>query len=148
MKHYIILNKNLLINQRSVEDSTQANLRTNVIGWIIYNPIMLAQKICLLLLLIRNDSFEWTQSWFCTYLHLQHQTQKFMLRFQIHLNWAHFLFPSKFLSITESKYFKKFAENFIIGKQSFDIKVHVFWEGHKILRNLHITFDWHYIGQK
>ena len=29
-----------------------------------------------------------------------------------------------------------------------DFKVHIFWEGHKILRNLHLTFDWHYIGQK
>ena len=27
------------------------------------------------------------------------------------------------------------------------IKVHIFWEGHKILRNLHLRFDWHYIGQ-
>ena len=27
-------------------------------------------------------------------------------------------------------------------------KVHIFWEGHKILRNLHLTFDWHYTGQK
>ena len=27
-------------------------------------------------------------------------------------------------------------------------KVHIFWEGHKILRNLQLTFDWHYIGQK
>ena len=24
-------------------------------------------------------------------------------------------------------------------------KVHIFWEGHKILRNLPLTFDWHYI---
>ena len=33
---------------------------------------------------------------------------------------------------------------------SFDFigKVHIFWEGHKILRNLHLTFDLHYIGQK
>ena len=23
-------------------------------------------------------------------------------------------------------------------------KVHIFWEGHKILRNLHLTFEWHY----
>ena len=23
------------------------------------------------------------------------------------------------------------------------IKVHLFWEGHKILRNLHLTFEWH-----
>ena len=28
------------------------------------------------------------------------------------------------------------------------VKVPIFWEGHKILRNLHLTFDWHYIGQK
>ena len=27
-------------------------------------------------------------------------------------------------------------------------KVHIFWEGHKILQNIHLTFDWHYIGQK
>ena len=27
-------------------------------------------------------------------------------------------------------------------------KVQLFWEGHKILQNLHLTFDWHYIGQK
>ena len=26
-------------------------------------------------------------------------------------------------------------------------KVHIFWEGHKILQNLHSTFDWHYMGQ-
>ena len=26
-------------------------------------------------------------------------------------------------------------------------KVHIFSEGHKILRNLHLTFDGHYIGQ-
>ena len=28
------------------------------------------------------------------------------------------------------------------------VKVHKFWEGHKKLWNLHLTFDWHYIGQK
>ena len=27
-------------------------------------------------------------------------------------------------------------------------KVYIFWEGHKILQNLHLTFDWHYLGQK
>ena len=27
------------------------------------------------------------------------------------------------------------------------IKVHIFWEGHKILRNLHRRFDQYYIGQ-
>ena len=27
-------------------------------------------------------------------------------------------------------------------------KVHIFWEGHKSLQNLHLTFDWHSIGQK
>ena len=26
-------------------------------------------------------------------------------------------------------------------------KLHIFWEAHKILRNLHRRFDWHYIGQ-
>ena len=27
-------------------------------------------------------------------------------------------------------------------------KVHTFLEGYKILGNIHLTFDWHYIGQK
>ena len=27
-------------------------------------------------------------------------------------------------------------------------KVHIFWEGHKILRNLHLTFDCMYSSQK
>ena len=27
------------------------------------------------------------------------------------------------------------------------VKAHTFWEGHKILRNLHHRFDWHYLGQ-
>ena len=26
-------------------------------------------------------------------------------------------------------------------------KVHIFWEGHKILQNLHQLFDWKYIWQ-
>ena len=26
-------------------------------------------------------------------------------------------------------------------------KVHIFWEGHKILQNLHQLFDWQYTGQ-
>ena len=35
------------------------------------------------------------------------------------------------------------------GKKLFvTFKVHMFWEGDKILRNLHLTCDWHYIEQK
>ena len=26
-------------------------------------------------------------------------------------------------------------------------KGHLFWEGYKILQNLHRRFDWHYLGQ-
>ena len=35
----------------------------------------------------------------------------------------------------------------ILTWRSLSIKVHIFLEGHKILRNLHQIFDWHYIGQ-
>ena len=35
-----------------------------------------------------------------------------------------------------------------ISKRINWIKVHIFREDHNILRNLHLTFDWHYIGQK
>jgi hypothetical protein len=27
-------------------------------------------------------------------------------------------------------------------------KAHIFWKGNTVLWNLHLTFDWHYIGQK
>ena len=27
-------------------------------------------------------------------------------------------------------------------------EVHIFWEGHEFLLNLHLTFDWHCMGQK
>ena len=39
-----------------------------------------------------------------------------------------------------SKYFKS-----KIDRPIDQYKVHIFWEGHKILQNLHLTFDWHYI---
>ena len=36
----------------------------------------------------------------------------------------------------------------IWGISALCTNVHIFGEGHKILQNLHLTFDWHYIGQK
>ena len=35
-----------------------------------------------------------------------------------------------------------------VVKGSSFFKVHIFWEGHKILRNLHLTFDCMYCSQK
>ena len=43
--------------------------------------------------------------------------------------------------------FRIWAQLFLLQIQQKD-KVHIFWEGRKILQNLHLTFDWHYIGQK
>ena len=31
--------------------------------------------------------------------------------------------------------------------ENYSVKVHIFWEGHKILGNLHQLFDWYYTGQ-
>ena len=39
--------------------------------------------------------------------------------------------------------FKRIDNNYLIYRG----KVHIFWEGHKILQNLHQLFDWQYIGQ-
>ena len=41
-----------------------------------------------------------------------------------------------------------FGQGNLNSKKIVMFKVHIFWEGHKILRNLHPTFDWQYIGQK
>ena len=46
-----------------------------------------------------------------------------------------FVAPKKIPNLGFHKFFEK-------------CKVHIFLEGHKILRNLHLTFDWYYIGQK
>ena len=47
----------------------------------------------------------------------------------------------KLLSFQTAFYFvKNYSKSFNISK------VYVFWEGHKILQNLHLTFFWHYIG--
>ena len=35
-----------------------------------------------------------------------------------------------------------------IWSKNIDGKVHIFWEGHKILRNLHLTFVYMYYRQK
>ena len=33
-----------------------------------------------------------------------------------------------------------------ISRLTLKVKVHIPWEGHIILRNLHLTFDWHYLA--
>ena len=39
------------------------------------------------------------------------------------------------------------TNQFAIPCKVWGIKVHIFWEGQRILRNLHLTFDWHYKRQ-
>ena len=43
--------------------------------------------------------------------------------------------------------YANFQNKKVVMIKSPQVKVHIFWEGHKILRNLHCWFDWHYIGQ-
>ena len=46
---------------------------------------------------------------------------------------------------------KRFSKMFWLNRSWFIriyiLKVHIFWEGHKILRNFHRKFDWHDIEQ-
>ena len=40
----------------------------------------------------------------------------------------------------------------LLSMDVFDMEIgehkgQIFWEGHKMLQNLHFRFDWHYIGQ-
>ena len=56
------------------------------------------------------------------------------------------LFLSKYFFIN---LFPSLASWGVLGGFLIDtIKVSIFWKGHKILRNLYLTFDWHYIEQK
>ena len=51
------------------------------------------------------------------------------------------------MTFCNSIVYKAFQHLVLRHYWAFSFKVHIFWEGHKILRNLHLTFDWHYIGQ-
>ena len=39
-------------------------------------------------------------------------------------------------------------EKYVCLTSWFRFKVHIFWESHKILRNLHVTFYWHFLGKR
>ena len=39
-------------------------------------------------------------------------------------------------------------KHYVMYTNFMNVKVHVFWEGHKILRNLHLTFDHSTYSQK
>ena len=66
------------------------------------------------------------------------------------IDWSHnFLVPrtshSRILYILTKTSLKNFS---IVEKGRSEGKVYIYWEGHKILRNLHLTFDCIYCGQK
>ena len=44
--------------------------------------------------------------------------------------------------------FRQILQGAEFGRSDIYSKVHIFWEGHKILRNPHLTFDWHYTWDK
>ena len=46
--------------------------------------------------------------------------------------------PSRILMIFKTN------NHFLLVVKYFLVKVHIFWGGHKMLRNLHRRFDWHY----
>ena len=64
---------------------------------------------------------------------------------QSHLHWWEIIESITFCSVN-------FLVLAILNVGSIQVlkfnKLHIFWEGHQILRNLHLTFDWHYVGQK
>ena len=61
------------------------------------------------------------------------------LKWSLQINKSKFKFKTK-----RAKSFASIARYFLIsiflGCTSYACKVHIFWEGHKILRNLHLTF--------
>ena len=59
----------------------------------------------------------------------------------LHLNWL-LSFMNWFNAICLFRW--PFLEKNYIA----NVKVHIFWEGHKILRNLHLTFDYSTYSQK
>ena len=108
---------------------------------------------------VATSRYNWCKqnSWRVTRCKLQ---LKLPLKMQAYCHCKNEIKPfMKFYSGFIYKYFNNFMKTF----SNFDlfhtenisqkcmvvkIKVQIFWEGHKILRNLYLIFDWHYIGQK
>ena len=61
--------------------------------------------------------------------------------------FTNFLFTNSLLSLLIVVRFRTKTSRFCEFVKSCHDRVHIFWEGHKILRNLTQLFDWKYIGQ-
>ena len=57
-------------------------------------------------------------------------------------------FQNILLHIVTKKYYTIFIPELKALNITVQLKVHIFWEGHKILQNLPLTFDCVYCGQK
>ena len=83
------------------------------------------------------DYFPWNHLISCQ-LVIEHTNRVFNCQIQAFLNFRVFDFPDfRFNAVYNS-----------ILLSSLFSKVHIFWKGLKILRNLHLTVDWYCIGQK
>ena len=80
-----------------------------------------------------SQNLVWTLTC-ATYNKLSHKTFENAHQANNLANIPHFLFTNG----------KSTYVNYILKL----IKVHIFWEGHKILRNLHLTFDYSTYSQK
>mgnify|MGYP007048909816 CR=1 FL=1 len=67
--------------------------------------------------------------------------------FLVKCSWKNYkIWETYYLSEIFSRKIK--LQNSLNVMQILFVKVHIFWEGHRILGNLYLTFDWHYIGPK
>ena len=57
-------------------------------------------------------------------------------------------FPLLLTECTVVKSKVKISQNFVAFSEYMKFKIHKFWEGHKILQNLHLTFDYSTFSQK
>ena len=62
----------------------------------------------------------------------------------VHIRHRQFGFPQPTILSVGKFWFRPILDP---SSLAMSFKVHIFWEGHKILRNFHQLFDWQYIGQ-
>ena len=74
------------------------------------------------------------------WLHQPYQYMYFlftMSEYYVAIEISHFPFNKHFLARIDKLQLHQITSTYLC-------KVHIFWESHKILWNLHLTFDWHY----
>ena len=93
-----------------------------------------------------NQMWKFDRQWFRDCF-IPNSSTLLVYKFYHRHNGAGIFHPASFVYLGLLVYLESHSSSFP-AIMTMEGKVHIFWEGHKILRNFPLDFDRHYIGQK